>query len=230
MTSAFQLYKDLDSATEAALRASIFRFGVLVPVVKDQHGNILDGHQRARIADESGKDYPVTIVEVADEAEAHEIARTLNEDRRAMPKAQRLKVVKALREEGHSLGAIAGAVGVGKSTVFRDLSTVPDGTVPDRITGLDGKSRPAKREPTDGAKKRPPPKKQPGLGTPRKLEANRVLGAVFTQLRGVTLALEGCDCSTGQAGQEDLKTLTNCIRVLSRLRRNLEANTNAQER
>ena len=143
----YQLFKDLPPAIESALRDSIDRFGVLVPVAKDQHGNVLDGHQRARIADDLGLKYPVNIIEVADEDEAREIARTLNEDRRAMPKAERLPVVQALREEGHSMRAIAGAVGVTKSQVERDLSTVPDGTVPDRVTGLDGKTRPARREP-----------------------------------------------------------------------------------
>jgi len=142
----YQLYGDLSPAVESALRASIDRFGVLVPVAKDQHGNILDGHQRARIADELGIRYPVNIIEVADEDEGREIARTLNEDRRAMPKAERLPVVKALREEGHSLRAIAGAVGVTKSQVERDLSGVPSGT-PAATRGLDGKSYPARREP-----------------------------------------------------------------------------------
>ena len=66
----FQLFRNLAPPIEAALRASIYRFGVLVPIAKDQHGNILDGHQRARIADELGVKYPVNIIEVADDADA----------------------------------------------------------------------------------------------------------------------------------------------------------------
>ncbi len=146
----FQLFRPLPPAIESALRASIERFGVLVPVVRDQHGNVLDGHQRVRIADELGVKYPVNIIEVADEAEALEIARTLNEDRREMPREQRLEVEVALREEGHSLRAIAGVVGVTQTQVARDLATVTPVTV-DRVTGLDGKSRPARKEP------KPPP-------------------------------------------------------------------------
>ena len=34
----------LDSATHDALRASIEKFGVLVPILLDQHGAVLDGH------------------------------------------------------------------------------------------------------------------------------------------------------------------------------------------
>lgn len=143
----FQLFRSLAPPIEAALKASIYRFGVLVPVVKDQHGNILDGHQRVRLADELGVKYPVNIIEVADDEEAAEIARTLNEDRRPMAKEDRLPIVKALREEGHSLRAIAGAMGVSQTQVKRDLSTVTDVTVPDRVKSLDGKSRPARKTP-----------------------------------------------------------------------------------
>ena len=78
-TSPYQRYKDLTPAIESALRASIERFGVLVPVVRDQHGNVLDGHQRVRIADELGVKYPVNIIEVADEAEALETLRLFAE-------------------------------------------------------------------------------------------------------------------------------------------------------
>jgi ParB-like chromosome segregation protein Spo0J len=146
----FQLFRPLPPAIGSALRASIERFGVLVPVVRDQHGNVLDGHQRVRIADELGLKYPVNVIEVADEAEALEIARTLNEDRRAMPKVERLPVEVALREEGHSLRAIAGVVGVSVGTVHEDLSGVQPRT-PEAVTGRDGKSYPARKEP------KPPP-------------------------------------------------------------------------
>lgn len=83
-------------------------------------------------------------VTVADEAEAREIARSLNEDRRAMSKAERLPVETHLREQGHSYRAIAGAVGVDVAQVHDDLAGV-DHSTPDRVTGRDGKSYPAHR-------------------------------------------------------------------------------------
>lgn len=144
-SSPYQLFPALDSATEACLRSSIREFGVLVPVAKDQHGNILDGYHRSRIARELGVEFRVDVHVVADDSEARAIAATLNQDRRMLTKEQRVPVVRAMREEGHSLRAIAGAVGVDKSTVERDLATVPDGTVPESIVGLDGKRRPSKR-------------------------------------------------------------------------------------
>ena len=57
----FQLFDALDDATEAALRSSIQRHGVLVPIFKDQHDRILDGHQRSRIADEVGVAYEEAV-------------------------------------------------------------------------------------------------------------------------------------------------------------------------
>lgn len=142
-----QLYPALDAATEAALRASIRRFGVLLPIVVDQHGEILDGHHRSRIAGELGVEYPMLTREVEDEDEAREIARTLNEDRRMLTREQRLPVVKALREEGHSQRAISRALGVALSTVQDDEKKAGDrGRSPARVTGLDGKSYPATRE------------------------------------------------------------------------------------
>lgn len=143
-----QLFDTLDLATEAALRASVERFGVLVPVVKDQNGRVLDGHHRSRIADDLGVDYRVDVVQVANDAEAADIARTLNADRRHLDRDQRRQVVADLRSGGHSLRAIAGAVGVGKDTVAKDLgqlSTDRQLDTPERVVGLDGKSRPATR-------------------------------------------------------------------------------------
>jgi len=67
-------------------------------------------------------------------------------------------VAVALREQGHSYRAIGGALGLGEATVRRDIvraTASGDAVQPGRITGLDGKSRPAIRptpepeQPTD---------------------------------------------------------------------------------
>lgn len=64
----------------------------------------------------------------------------------ALPKEARREVVGELRTAGMSTRAIGVAVGVGKSTIVRDLqfSSVPNGTV-ETITGLDGKRRTSSR-------------------------------------------------------------------------------------
>ena len=88
------------------------------------------------------REYEITVRGVADEDEAREIARTLNADRRHLTVEQRRPVVAALREEGHSVRAIAGALGVNRGSVEKDLRGVTVVT-PDRIEGQDGKSYPA---------------------------------------------------------------------------------------
>jgi site-specific DNA-methyltransferase (adenine-specific) len=148
--SGYQLFDALPSHIEDALRASIERFGVLVPVVRDQHGRIIDGHHRARIADEVGVKYRIDMVTVSGEDEAAEIARTLNADRRHLDEEQRREIAAELRRQGHSYRAIGGALGVSHMQAKRDVgksSTVTDVPVeqPDRVLGLDGKSRPATR-------------------------------------------------------------------------------------
>src|SRR5436190_12247600 len=119
--SLFQLFPLLDLATEAALRSSIERHGVLVPVAVDQHGRILDGYHRSRIADELDVPYETRTHEVRDDDHARELARTLNVVRRHLDPDQRRDLVAELRQQGHSLRAIGGALGVSDMTVHRDL-------------------------------------------------------------------------------------------------------------
>lgn len=143
----------LDAATESALRASIAKFGVLVPVLVDQHGKLEDGNNRRRIAAELGKPCPEFVVELPDDEEARrEALADINDARRPrMSTAQRREVVIALRAEGHSTPAIARAVGVHDTTVLRDIhratSAHAEVEFPDRIVGLDGRSYPAERPP-----------------------------------------------------------------------------------
>lgn len=73
-----------------------------------------------------------------------EIAATLNTDRRQLTAEQRREIVATLREQGHSLRAIAGAVGVSHPTVIDDLAGGKD-LPPDEVTGRDGKRYPSKR-------------------------------------------------------------------------------------
>lgn len=146
MTAPLQLFDALPAHIEDALRASIQRFGVLVPVVKDQHGRIVDGHHRSRIAVEVGVTYVTQTVTVADDDEAREIARTLNADRRHLTDEQRREVVAHLRGLGHSLRAIGAAVGIDKKQVQRDLEKIGDSVPnPERVIRQGGGSYPASR-------------------------------------------------------------------------------------
>lgn len=165
MSGPHQVFAPLAPAVEAALRASIRRFGVIVPVVRDQHGNTIDGHHRSRIAEELGVEYKVDSREVADDDEAKALARTLNADRRHLTEEQRREVVALLAAETvtvvtgagkeeevakHSPEAIAGALGVTAPTVRADiaqLETTSKLARPAKALGQDGKVRPTRREP-----------------------------------------------------------------------------------
>lgn len=91
------------------------------------------------------------MVRVCDsDDERREIARTLNADRRQLTEEQRRPVVAELRNQGHSVRAIAGALGVGKSTVHDDLtaarlSATGQSDEPPRVVRQGGGSYPARR-------------------------------------------------------------------------------------
>lgn len=144
-----QLFSPLDAGTEAALRASIRRFGVLVPIVVDQHGKVIDGHHRQRLAAELHVKCPREIQRVDDESHAHALAVTLNTDRRHLTAEQRRDVVVHLDskrtpdgQKQHSTRAIAHALGVDQKTVVNDL-VGEERSSPERVVGRDGKSYPA---------------------------------------------------------------------------------------
>lgn len=147
--SELQLFDALAPHIEDALRASMSRFGVIVPVVRDQDGRIVDGHHRVRLAEELGIAYPERHVTVADDDEAREIARTLNADRRHLTDEQRREIAADLRREGHSERAIAGALGTSQATVHRDLKRVEidsgESISPERVKRQGGGSYPATR-------------------------------------------------------------------------------------
>lgn len=176
-----QLFDALPPGIEAALRASIERFGVLVPALQDQEGHLLDGHHRTRIAEELGVPCPMTTVTVRQDADRLEIVRSVNADRRQLTEEQRQEVALVLRREGHSERAIAGALGVPKTTIHRDISQLVQvdqlntravaedessggaqspPSLPERIVGLSGKSYPARRPHRVAAK----PGAAPGSG------------------------------------------------------------------
>ncbi len=81
-------------------------------------------------------------------AEARALAHTLNADRRQLSEHQRRAAGVALRQDGHSARAIAGALGVSEATVRRDVAataSVDAVAFPERVIGLDGKSRPSRQ-------------------------------------------------------------------------------------
>jgi len=119
MNHPIQPMPELDPEQYDALVADIVANGVLVPVVKDQHGRILDGNNRAKIAEQLGIDYPVKIVEVADDLDAWDKAVGLNCARRHLNREQKRELITAelMRRPDQSDREIARRVGASPTTV-----------------------------------------------------------------------------------------------------------------
>ena len=127
MSDRYQLLPPLTDAEYQALRDDIAVHGVLVAVVYDQHGDIIDGHHRVKIARELGIDYPTKTVEIEDEDHGRRLARVHNLARRHLSRAQRRELIaeeittdpdRSNREIGRLLGVDHKTVG----SVRRELA------------------------------------------------------------------------------------------------------------
>jgi ParB-like chromosome segregation protein Spo0J len=85
----------------AALKASIADGGYWSsnPVVVDEHGDILDGHNRARACHELGVEYPTVVRKGLSDWEKVDYAVRSNVTRRQLSTAQRRQLLKRLKEE-----------------------------------------------------------------------------------------------------------------------------------
>jgi ParB-like chromosome segregation protein Spo0J len=153
--SPYQLLPDLSSEEFKALKTDIAASGVRVPVVIDaETGAVVDGHHRIKAVEElraeglKVPDYPRQVIRFPDDEERASFVLAANLFRRHLTKTQRRELVTNLRSKGWSLRRISDALGIGPATVHRDLGTDPDGAVPERIVGKDGRSQPAKRPPS----------------------------------------------------------------------------------
>jgi transposase-like protein len=146
------------------LKEDIAKRGIISPIIKDAAGNIVDGYHRNKIAEELGlTDIPIKQVE-GTEAELQAMAIALNVARRQLNAEDRRELVTKLRAEGQSTRQIAEALGVDPKTVRNDLNDAAEATGEnspvDRVTGKDGKSRPA-RMPAKAKAKTPEPVEPP---------------------------------------------------------------------
>jgi ParB-like chromosome segregation protein Spo0J len=106
----------------AALKADIAAHGILVPIVVDDDGRVLDGVHRAKIAEELGIDVPVSQVGQVSEERKMQLAAGLNLRRRHLDVERRRDLVRKLADEqGLSVRRIASITGWSKSTIDRDL-------------------------------------------------------------------------------------------------------------
>lgn len=115
----FQPMPELAAEDYSALRDHIAEHGILHPVVIDQHGRIIDGHHRTRIARELGIDRPTVVREVADDDEAMDIAVSVNCLGRQLSQEQKRHVIgsELARRPLDSDRAVARRIGCSPTTV-----------------------------------------------------------------------------------------------------------------
>ena len=90
------LLPDLAPWEYEALKSSIRRFGVILPVVKDESGRVIDGHQRERACRELGiENYPVLTLRGLTDEERKDHAHILNLVRRRLNRRQMRGLVAA---------------------------------------------------------------------------------------------------------------------------------------
>lgn len=96
---AYQLLPDLAADDFARLKASIAERGVEVPVIVDEDGAIIDGHNRALIADSLGIDYPKIVRAGLAPHEKRLLAVELNLARRQLTEAQKVLLGKKIEPD-----------------------------------------------------------------------------------------------------------------------------------
>lgn len=162
-------------ATLDLLRLTIPLYGILVPIIKRSGTDeIIDGRHRMKVRDELAEQgiqimLPVHHVDTDNPAEIDAIVNSIR--RPWVNPEERKKLVKQLREKGHSNQLIANAMGTSKFTVARDLAetpTIANATVgpvaAQATTGKDGKDRKPSAGPQEVA--RAWSMKESGMSTP----------------------------------------------------------------
>ncbi len=150
----FQVMPPLTTDELVALEADIVARGIVVPVVVDQHGRLLDGHHRREIAAKHGLDCPVEVHHVVDDEDARHTALALNLSRRHLTREQRRELIAAeiAARPGDSDRAIARRFGCSPSTVgavrreVSKLDTAPPAAAADAALTDEERQELARRE------------------------------------------------------------------------------------
>ena len=157
----FQVMPPLAPDEYQELRDDIADRGVIEPIHVDEHGVVIDGHHRKRIADDLGIECPAIVHDDLDDAGKRSLAFTLNLKRRHLNREQRRSLIaESLRADpGLSNREHARRTGADHKTVqaVREESE-STGEIPQsetRVSG-DGRVRPASQPP------RPEPEPEPG--------------------------------------------------------------------
>jgi hypothetical protein len=167
----------LSDEDRKALEESIIEHGVLQPIIVDEHGEIIDGHHRARIAKKLGIEYPHLINPGFTDAEKLGMAITLNVARRHLTSQQKRDLLAQLikSDAERSDRQHAEHVGVDHKTAAKVRNELEErGEIPhvDKRSDTKGRAQPAtkpKLTVVDGPKA-PKPKSKPSWHLPEPRE------------------------------------------------------------
>jgi ParB-like nuclease family protein len=145
VSAPYQVCEPLTPEEYEALKASIEEHGVRVPIEVDDEGNILDGHNRAEIAQLLQIPCPTTVkagLKTPEEKRAY--ARTINCARRQMTPEKKQKILRDQIIETPELSNnwLAEIVGVACHTVISTREDLESGlhiAKLDKLRGKDGK-------------------------------------------------------------------------------------------
>jgi hypothetical protein len=149
--SKYQLLRPLTAQERDRLKASITRTGVEVAIIRDENGNILDGHNRKEIADELGVECPAEVRVGLTEDEKRQLILELNEARRHLDRSEKRQLTEEMLKANPEMSdrQIAAKVGVSQPTVsMKRQSLEASGEVKESITtvGKDGVRQPRQRD------------------------------------------------------------------------------------
>ncbi|EMI41641.1 DNA methyltransferase [Rhodopirellula sp. SWK7] len=154
----FQLMPELPSWEFDALKESIRQHGVIVPIIRDEHGSIIDGHHRDRACRELRiKDAPTITLAGLTVDQKRDHALVLNLVRRKITRKQMRAIIGTeLRRtpdmSNQWLAEIVGSTDKTVESVRRELIVGSEIPILDSYRAKDGKRYPATRLYTERAK------------------------------------------------------------------------------
>jgi ParB/RepB/Spo0J family partition protein len=137
--SYYQLLPPLSEQAYNSLKESIADIGVTVPIIVDEHGNIIDGHHRAQICQELGITPPQITLTGLTEQQKRTKSRQLNLQRRHLTTKEKQQVITQELEENPTTPniIIATQLGVSDTTVAKIRAKLG---LTNNIIGKDGKT------------------------------------------------------------------------------------------
>jgi len=159
----YQVFPDMVGESWERFKAHLSQFGLQTEIVKDEQGDILDGHQRERGCREAGVEPRYREMCGLTEDGKWEFVIGANEHRRHMTTDEQRTVMVEMRQKGLTQIRIAELLGTDQGTVSRGLKAkrAQGATLPEQIRTADGRKYPGQRK-APGARDRRGPAEAPG--------------------------------------------------------------------